>query len=151
MNPAHARHLRKGRYSETGRLYIVTSVVDERQPLFADFHLARAMVAQLRHAHDQQWVCSLCWVVMPDHFHWLIELRQIELSNLMRRVKSRSTLLINKAASRQGRLWQKNFHDHALRKDEDIRSAARYIVSNPLRSGLVRSLRNYPHWDAVWL
>ena len=151
MKIAHSHRLRTGRYSEPGRPYIITSVVLDREPLFSDFQLARLLVAELRHAHDQQWARSLCWVVMPDHFHWLVEPQEVDLSNLVRKVKSRSTRLINAAASRQGRLWQKNFHDHALRKDEDIRTAARYIVSNPLRSGLVRSLRHYPHWDAVWL
>jgi hypothetical protein len=28
---------------------------------------------------------------------------------------------------------------------------ARYVVANPLRAGLVQTLRNYPLWDAVWL
>lgn len=28
---------------------------------------------------------------------------------------------------------------------------ARYMVANPLRAGLVSSIREYPHWDAVWL
>jgi len=28
---------------------------------------------------------------------------------------------------------------------------ARYIVANPLRAGLVESVRDYPHWDAIWL
>ncbi|QXH35509.1 REP-associated tyrosine transposase [Pseudomonas muyukensis] len=151
MNLAHAHHLRKGRYSKAGRVYIVTTVVTGREPLFQDFQLARTLVAQLRHAHDQQWVSSLCWVIMPDHLHWLIELRQIGLSNLMRRVKSRSSRFINAAANRQGRLWQKNFHDHALRKEHDLRATARYIVANPLRAGLVTTLRHYPHWDAIWL
>ena len=28
---------------------------------------------------------------------------------------------------------------------------ARYIVANPLRAGLVRSLKDYPYWSAAWL
>jgi putative transposase len=48
-------------------------------------------------------------------------------------------------------VWQRGFHDHALRKEEDIVSVARYIVANPVRDGLVRRIGDYPHWDAVWL
>ncbi|TFF42440.1 transposase [Pseudomonas sp. RIT623] len=151
MRIAHAHRLRTGRYSETGRRYIVTSVVLHRQPIFLELRLARALITELRFAHEQQWAHSLCWVVMPDHFHWLIELRDTDLSELMRKVKSRSTQRVNRIASRQGRLWQKNFHDHALRKDQDLRATARYIVANPLRAGLVTTLRHYPHWDAMWL
>jgi putative transposase len=32
-----------------------------------------------------------------------------------------------------------------------LRNLARYVVANPLRAGLVDSIRDYPHWDAVWL
>ncbi|MEW2970339.1 transposase, partial [Pseudomonas aeruginosa] len=39
----------------------------------------------------------------------------------------------------------------ALRKDEDVRVAARYIIANPIRAGLVRKAGEYPHWDCVWL
>ena len=48
-------------------------------------------------------------------------------------------------------LWQRGYHDHAVRKEENIREIARYIVANPLRAGLVRSLKDYPYWNAVWL
>ena len=48
-------------------------------------------------------------------------------------------------------MWQAAFHDHALRKEENLHEIARYIVANPLRAGLVSSLAEYPHWDAVWL
>ena len=31
------------------------------------------------------------------------------------------------------------------------RAAARYIVANPLRAGLVKQIGDYPLWDAIWL
>jgi putative transposase len=52
---------------------------------------------------------------------------------------------------RKGRIWQDGFHDHALRKEEAVIDAARYIVANPLRAGLVGSVKDYSHWDAIWL
>jgi hypothetical protein len=38
-----------------------------------------------------------------------------------------------------------------LRRDENIRQAARYIVANPVRAGLVRRAADYPYWDCIWL
>jgi hypothetical protein len=55
------------------------------------------------------------------------------------------------ATGAEGPVWQSGFHDRALRHDEDLLDAARYIVANPLRAGLVKSLRMYSHWDACWL
>jgi hypothetical protein len=48
-------------------------------------------------------------------------------------------------------LWQRAFYDHALRKDEDVRQIARYIIANPLRRGLVKDVGDYLLWDAAWL
>ncbi|MFP3408382.1 transposase, partial [Pseudomonas sp. SIMBA_065] len=48
-------------------------------------------------------------------------------------------------------IWQPGYQDHALRREERLVHVARYIVANPLRAGLVKSVRDYPHWDAVWL
>ncbi len=147
----HGHALRKGRCSEVGRAYLLTSVTEGRRGLFADWRVGRIVVSVLRDEHDQARVESLAWVVMPDHFHWLVALREGTLDALMRRVKSRSAMAINAALGTSGRIWQKAYHDHAVRAEEDLREMARYVVANPLRAGLVRSLGDYPLWDAVWL
>lgn len=89
--------LRRGRYSETGRAYLVTAVVHQRQPLFREFRLGRLLVAEFKRLHDAGLVNSLAWVVMPDHFHWLFDLNHSTLPDVMRQTKSRSTLSINRA------------------------------------------------------
>jgi REP element-mobilizing transposase RayT len=147
----HAHHLRTGRVTEPGRVYLLTTTRYERQPLFSDFILGRLLVAELRAADAQGWVSSLAWVVMPDHLHWLVQLQTYSLDELMRRIKSNSARLINRRLGRAGPVWQDGYHDRALRKDQDLQIAARYIVANPLRAGLVRCVGDYPLWDAVWL
>ncbi|MBB4592801.1 hypothetical protein FHR61_000481 [Xanthomonas arboricola] len=42
-------------------------------------------------------------------------------------------------------------HDRALRKDDDLRIVARYLIANPLRAGMVERVGDYPFWDAIWL
>ena len=147
----HGKDLRKGRYSEPGRLYLVTTVVKNREPLFEDFWLARHLVAALRAANDQGLVDSLAWVIMPDHLHWLLVPARGSLATAMRRTKSRSAMAINQTLGRGGPIWQKGYHDRALRRGEDLHATARYIVANPLRAGIVNRLTDYPHWDAIWL
>lgn len=147
----HGHSLRRGRYSEPGRLYLLTTTLLQRRPLFYDFALARLLVAELRAAHEQHQVASLAWVVMPDHLHWLVQLQTGSLDDLMRPIKSNSARQINQRLGTQGPIWQPGYHDRALRQDEDLQSAARYIVANPLRAGLVKRIGDYPLWDAVWL
>ncbi|MGR6652902.1 REP-associated tyrosine transposase [Pseudomonas mosselii] len=151
MDSPHSSQLRLGRFSEPGRLYLLTTETLNRTPYLADFRSARLLIAQLRIAEAEGIARSLAWVVMPDHFHWLVELGSRDLKTLMRRIKSRSTRMINGYQGRVGRLWQQGFHDRALRREEDVQAVARYIVMNPKRAGLVERVGDYPHWDAIWL
>ncbi|QMV64557.1 transposase [Pseudomonas berkeleyensis] len=147
----HAGALRRGRYSESGRVYLLTAVLHGREALLQDFALGRLLVAELREAHEIGLVHSLAWVVMPDHLHWLVQLERTTLDELMRRIKGRSARRINQRLSRYGPLWQHGFHDRALRQEEDLRAVARYVIANPVRAGLVKRVADYPLWDAVWL
>ncbi|MDP2786893.1 MAG: transposase [Pseudomonadota bacterium] len=145
--------LRKGRHSETHRAYFVTTVLAERQlRLFADLFIARLVVAEMRALHQSGTVNSFAWVVMPDHVHWLLQLGEsIDLSATVKRFKARSAHRVNQRLNRRGSLWQRAFHDHAVREEEDVKEIARYIVANPLRAGLAQNIGDYPLWDATWL
>jgi putative transposase len=141
------RALRKGRYSEAGRPYLLTTTTVERKPLFRELIAARTVIRAMRFQHERQRIESLAFVVMPDHLHWLVVLRgAVELEKVMHSLKSYSAHTLG-----GGDVWQEGFHDRALRKEESIRDAARYIIANPLRAGLVQHIGDYPHWDAVWL
>lgn len=147
----NAGRLRIGRFSEPGRIYLITAVVHQRQPFFADWRLGRLVVKQLREAQEDGWADFLTWVVMPDHVHCLLQLRNRTLAEVMCRIKARSSRAVNLALGRQGRLWQKGYHDRAVRKEEDLKDLARYVILNPVRAGLVTRVLDYPLWDACWL
>ncbi|ANJ55769.1 REP-associated tyrosine transposase [Pseudomonas silesiensis] len=147
----HAHRLRTGRYSVPGQVYLITSIVQNRDPVFKDFEQGRLVVDALRKAQQEELALSLAWVVMPDHLHWLIELKDSTLTFVMARTKSRITFALNRSIGRDGPLWQHGFHDRAIRREEDLQAVARYIVANPLRAGLVERIGDYPLWDAVWL
>ena len=146
----HSRDLRKGRHSETGGIYLITSTTHQRHPHFTEFHTAREVVHAMR--HETHHVETLAFVVMPDHLHWLLRLReQVPLERVVRNVKAFSARRINETTRRCGPIWQSGFHDHALRRERDLVALARYVVANPLRAGLVTRLADYPHWDAAWI
>jgi REP element-mobilizing transposase RayT len=145
------RQTRIGRYSERGRIYLITAVTRNRELFFSDRRIGILVAEQFEEAQEIGLVTSLAWVVMPDHFHWLVELRQKSLSEVAARTKSKSNHLVNKALMRTGSIWQRGFHDRALRREEDLKAVARYIVLNPVRAGLVKRVRDYPLWGAVWV
>ncbi len=144
--------LRIGRVSLPNQIYHLTTVTAGRRPLFGDFWLARALIGEMRRFDEDGWLASMAWVVMPDHLHWLVELTgEVELAEVMRIFKGRTARQINRLCGAQGTVWQKAFHDRAVRREDDLPALARYIVANPLRSSLVARIGDYPHWDAVWL
>jgi REP element-mobilizing transposase RayT len=143
--------LRKGRISGEGQIYVLTTNIVGREALFTDWRVGRLVVGEFRRTEEEGWVESLAWVVMPDHFHWLVQLRTGSLATVMRRTKSRSSLAVNRLLGRSGQLWQRGVHDRAIRKEEDLLAVARYIVRNPVRAGLVSRVGDYPLWDAVWV
>ena len=151
LDLAASHRLRSGRYAEPNRIYLLTTNTLDREPIFADYSSGRLVVHHFRQAQNSGLVNSLAWVVMPDHFHWLVDLQRGSLSELMQRTKSLSTKAINLSTGRQGSVWQQGFHDRALRREEDLVKLARYVVANPLRAGLVSKLGDYPLWDAIWV
>ncbi len=146
----HSKDLRKGRFSEAHRIYHITTTTMNRQAWFSNYQCGRIVVHKLK--QEAVRAQTLAFVVMPDHLHWLMQLKEgVAVSQVVKNIKSMSAFEINKFLGRNGSIWQPGFHDHALRREEDIKVLARYIIANPLRAGIVRSLGEYPLWDAVWL
>jgi len=142
----HAKNLRKGRVSLPNQIYLVTAVTASREPVFASFSAARRAVRCFHDKDVARHAQTCAFVVMPDHIHWLLQIEDGgNLSSAVRLYKAKVSMHLGQ------RMWQRGFHDHALRNDEDMQDIARYIIANPLRSGLVKSVGDYPHWDAIWL
>lgn len=147
-----ARLMRAGRCSLSGQVYLITVCTQRRFPVLSGLTEARLVVQEFRLASEERKARTLSYVIMPDHFHWLVRLGSVsDLSGLVKQVKARSAQQINRLRSRSGTVWQRGFHDRAVRRDENIRNIARYVVANPIRAGLVEDLGRYPFWDAVWL
>jgi len=137
--------LRKGRASLPGNAYHITTVTRNRTTYFAALDNGRKLVRELMALQAEGRCETLCYVAMPDHLHWLMALRAGTLADAVRLLKGRSVRAIGRA------IWQPNYFDHAARSEEDLRTMARYIVANPLRTGLVERIGDYPLWDAIWL
>jgi REP element-mobilizing transposase RayT len=123
--------LRRGRYSQHYQSYFITTVTRERHPVFEDLSSARLLIGELRRLHEVGSVRSLAWVVMPDHLHWLIQLNDCwPLSRVMKTLKARSALAINRSRCQKGSLWQRAYYDRAIRKEDDLQEVDEDICIN---------------------
>lgn len=145
------RKLRAGRHSITGQVYLVTFHTAGRSPVFAD--PLDAMEACRVMASPEAWPASrlLAWVLMPDHWHGLIELGGEELPLCIARLKAMSSRHLRLTSGLRGPVWAAGYHDRAIRETEHVLLAARYVVLNPVRARMVDRPGNYSFWDAVWL
>ena len=143
--------LRKGRFSQQNNEYFITFACQNRSKIFNNDHTARIFCQQIQ--LNQQYCNCLwkTWVLMPDHFHGLLQLGNEDLSKTISHLKGNTAKLINKSLGATGKIWQTSFYDRCLRKEEDRIGIARYIVANPLRAELVSDIRFYPYWDSIYL
>ncbi|SEM41136.1 REP element-mobilizing transposase RayT [Pseudoxanthomonas sp. GM95] len=151
MGKPHSHALRLGRWSTPGSIYLVTFTTDQRKPVFHTWFDASCVARALASPATWPQAQLLCWVLMPDHWHGLIELGDEPLSRAVARAKAVASRDWRRGCGSTARLWAHGFHDHALRKEENQLHVARYIIANPLRAGLVKRVGDYPYWDAVWL
>ncbi len=123
----------------------ITTCVENSQKVFTDdkeieYHLAILKEATQRF-HIKLWV----YCFMFDHVHFLLE-GVSEDSDILLFMKHYKQLTGYSYKQRTGKqLWQKSSYDHILRKDEAIESVVWYIVTNPVRMGMVGDFRAYPY------
>ena len=149
--PGHAA-LRKGRHSTTGQVYLVSFTTHGRHPTFRAPDPAMAAARAMVDARLWRSAELLAWVLMPDHWHGLIALGEGgALPAVVRRLKANSARRVRADCGGVDRVWATGYHDRALRAEEALVDAARYLVLNPVRAGLVARVGDYPFWDAAWV
>ncbi|MHC1651724.1 REP-associated tyrosine transposase [Stenotrophomonas maltophilia] len=139
-----------GRRSIIGNVYAITRVCRDRCRIFDDPGHAHIVMQVLEALDDQGLTTSFAWVIMPDHLHWLVQLREKSLGYCVQRFKSRSGLLINQHRRSAGAVWHAGCYDHAIRSEESLRKHARYILANPIRAGLATRLGECPYGWCRW-
>jgi REP element-mobilizing transposase RayT len=114
-------------------------------PWFSDMNIGQLIVSELKRSDKLGYTCTYAFVVMPNHLHWLFELKHGQtLSQIVATVKGRSAFRISRRFSHVSNVWQAGFQDRALRSIESVEGAAEYVVNNPVRAGLVNRASDYP-------
>lgn len=89
------------------------------------------------------------FVVMPNHVHILATPNATTpLSEMMKKVKGRSSISVNRAMGRKGTLWQQDYLDRMIRNSEHFEKTAAYIEWNPVKAGLCIEQKQFPFSSA---
>ena len=130
---------------------LFTTCTALRRPVFTERWLVTEVTAQLFQSAALFECVVLAYCVMPDHLHALVEARSepSDVEALMKRF-TQATGFAYRQHTRQS-LWQPGYHERMLRDDEASDAITRYILENPLRAGLSRTIGEYPFaWSDVY-
>ncbi len=144
-------------YSSAG-LYFITTCTSQRLCLFGQIEKGEMYPNELGKIVVGEWLRSKQirpefqfheWVLMPNHFHAMIEIiqppvgtnatfpdrlamRPKSISSLMSGFKSITTQRINQARNApRSPVWQSRFYDHMIRDESGRERIRQYILDNP--------------------
>ena len=92
-----------------GAVYHVTSRGDRREPIFVDDVDRRALLDVLALGLERFDGCALAWCFMGNHYHFVFQTRQPNLSLLMRHINGVYTQRFNQRHRKVGHLFQGRF------------------------------------------
>ena len=124
------------RLDYSGALWHVTARGNERKPIYRDSEDCTAFVDVLgRTVARYRWQLH-AFVLMPNHYHLLVETPVATLSRGMRQLGGVYTQRFNRRWSRCGHLFQGRFFSLHVERESHLLELARYISLNPVRAGL---------------
>jgi putative transposase len=87
------------------------------------------------------------YCLMTNHYHFLIETPQPNLSRAVQWINVSYAAYFNRRRDRRGHLFQGRFKSILIDADEYLKHLSRYIHLNPLRAKMVEQLVSYP-WSS---
>ena len=104
--------------------------------LLRDPGASEIVAENLRHGEGVHYELE-AWVVMPNHVHVLAGIRgRGTMKKLCRNWKNYTAKRINERLGREGQFWQWESFDHLVRSAASLEKFRRYILNNPVKTGL---------------
>ncbi len=162
---------RRGRASLANEnFFFVTTTVVQRARVFSEERYCDLLIQQIKNWQAHFNFKILSYVVMPSHFHWIVEVEPAHgtISDIMREIKSNSALNVmaelarerkddlislfthssDGIADQRRKFWMKRFDDQVIRNQKMFMAKLLYIHNNPVKAGLVESAEQYKYSSA---
>ena len=137
------------RYETTGRPVFITTVCYNRLPHLEMDWQKDLLLSVMREVRAASGFVMRAYVILDDHFHWMITPANSDFSNIMQSIKLRYTHRYKRKTGiiEKKKLWQRRFWDHIVRNDDDLSRHMDYIHYNPVRHGYVSKPNEY-RWSS---
>jgi len=130
-----------------GALYHVTSRGNGGCDIFNDDQDRLRFLSFLVEVHRRLGWIIYGWVLMSNHFHFVIETPEPNLSEGMQWLVGNYASSFNRRHKRSGHLFGQRFSDRLIEKATYLHEVIRYVVLNPVRAGMVDRPEAY-HWSS---
>lgn len=159
----------RSKFSEERHFFVTTTVVNYAK-VFINDKYCEILIDNIKHYQNRYHFIILCYVIMPSHFHWIIETdaKFGTLSDIMRDIKKYSAWDVMDELEKDGRtnltrifrdaakgisgqkrkFWMQRFDDEVIRNREMFLTKLRYIHNNPVKAGLVENPEDYKYSSA---
>jgi len=128
-----------------GALYYITSRGDHNQDIFKDEEDYSTYLELLNKYKEQYGFKLYSFVLLPNHSHLLIELKQDStISSIMHDLNSSYIKHFNNRHNRKGHLLQERYRLILVEKEPYLLYMTAYIHLNPRKLNLTKDRENYP-------
>lgn len=154
------------RYEMAGHARLLTCATYHRAPIFARAWCADTLADHLEQARTSLGFRIIAWVLMPDHFHLLLQPQDesTPASEILQHIKepvaraitkhlraSHDALLDRLTDGDSVRVWQRGGgHDRNITTRDALAHAAGYIHANPVRRELCAQPEDWAWSSARW-
>ena len=128
-------------YSQEG-IYFITICCKNRGNILGNINEAKVELNQFGQILHKELISFntrysnsniLKYVVMPDHIHFVIQLKSNNtktIGDIIKTYKSITNKKINKIISME--VWQRNYYEHIVRNEKELYNIYEYIENNPI-------------------
>jgi len=90
----------------------------------------------------------ICYTIMPNHVHMIIDKIKRPLFDIMQSLKGYTGYKANRQLNRTGSFWQKEYHDRVIRSENEFYNKIDYTMNNPVKAKFVK---NWKEWKFSYL
>ncbi len=132
--------------SESGIYHIIMRGIN-RRVIFNEDEDCHRFLQTLKYYKETSGYELYAYCIMSNHIHLLLKVGPEPLEQIMRRICGKFVYWYNHKYDRAGYLFQDRFKSEPVEEDAYFLTALRYIHQNPLKAGIVQTLRDYP-WSS---
>jgi putative transposase len=127
------------------RTFFATTKTHAGRRLFQSERNANLLIDVLRGYVAERRFALHDFVVMPDHIHLLIAVRdKMTIEKAMQLIKGRFSFRLKRELGYLGEVWQPGFSEVRVDDEGSLQRHKEYIARNPVKAGLANAPGEYP-------